>query len=136
LLKTLAAVNGPSLRGLEGNGRFFPALRAHRLRFDPLNAYRAWIAALRADSLARFAPLGLVFEALVGEKHLLAGGENEFSPAFPALQDLIVVFHTLLRDRALPEQKALRARAGKTSERRVHSRFSYACRHETARMES
>jgi hypothetical protein len=54
---------------------------------------------LCAVGLARPAPLGLVLEALVGVKQLLAGGENEFSPAIPALQDLIVVFHGPLHDR-------------------------------------
>ena len=56
--------------------------------------------ARRAVGFARFAPLGLVLEALVGEKHLLAGGENELSRTFGALQNPIVVFHTLLHDLA------------------------------------
>jgi hypothetical protein len=49
--------------------------------------------ALGSFSLARLAALGFVFEALVGEKHLFAGGENEFSPALRTLQHLVVVFH-------------------------------------------
>jgi hypothetical protein len=63
---------------------------------------------LRAVGLARFAPLGLVLEALVGEKHLFARGENELRPTFGALQDLIVVFHVLLRDLAGTGQAAVK----------------------------
>ena len=50
-------------------------------------------AALGPFGFARLAALGFVFEALVGEKHLFAGGENEFSPALRTLQHLVVVFH-------------------------------------------
>jgi hypothetical protein len=57
--------------------------------------------ALRTLGFAVLAPLGLVLKALVGEKHLFAGGEDKFLAAFRTLQDLIVVFHTLLRDSAL-----------------------------------
>jgi hypothetical protein len=52
--------------------------------------------ALSALGLAVLAPLGLVLKTLVGEKHLLAGGENKLGAALTALQDLIVVFHALL----------------------------------------
>jgi len=52
---------------------------------------------LRAFGFAVLTPLGLVFKALVDEKHLFAGGENKFLTAFRTLQNLIVVFHTLLR---------------------------------------
>jgi hypothetical protein len=45
---------------------------------------------------ARLAPLGFVLEALIAEKHLFAGGEDKFPPALAALQDLVLVFHTLL----------------------------------------
>jgi hypothetical protein len=51
-----------------------------------------------AVGFARFAPLGFIFETLVGKKHLFAGGENEFSRTFGALKNPIVVFHTLLRN--------------------------------------
>src|SRR4029077_20453066 len=50
-------------------------------------------AALGPFRLATFAALRFVFEALVGEKHLFAGGKNEFSTALRALQHLVVVFH-------------------------------------------
>jgi hypothetical protein len=56
---------------------------------------------LRPLGFAILAPLGLVFEALVGEKHLFAGGENKLLIAFRAFQDLIVIFHTLLRGSTL-----------------------------------
>ncbi|HEV2523453.1 MAG TPA: hypothetical protein VGT24_13825 [Candidatus Acidoferrales bacterium] len=56
---------------------------------------------LGALGFAVLAPLGLILEALIGEKHLLAGGEDELLTTFRALQDLIVVFHTLLRGSAL-----------------------------------
>ena len=54
---------------------------------------------MHAIAFACLATLGLVLKTLVGEKHLLASRENKFRPAFGALQDLIVIFHTLLRDR-------------------------------------
>jgi hypothetical protein len=69
---------------LQANGFCFDALYARRTRS---------VAALRAICFAVFAPLGLVLETLVGEKHLLAGCENKLGVAFRALQDLIVVFH-------------------------------------------
>src|SRR5713226_5217673 len=37
--------------------------------------------------------LGLVLEALVGEKHLFAAGEHKLRTALRALQHLVVVFH-------------------------------------------
>jgi hypothetical protein len=56
--------------------------------------------ARRAIGFARLAPLGLVLKAFVGEKHLLAGGEDELSRTFSALQNPVMVFHTLLQSRA------------------------------------
>jgi hypothetical protein len=55
---------------------------------------------LRPSCLASLASLGFVLETFVGEKHLLAGSKDEFSPTFRALQNLVVVFHTMLRDLA------------------------------------
>ena len=98
-MEAFAAVHGTPLSGLERNGCFFAALRADGFGFDALNGGRSLAgAAGGAAGFAGLAPLGLVFEALVGEKHLLAGGEDELSIAIGALQDLIVVFHALLRD--------------------------------------
>jgi hypothetical protein len=57
--------------------------------------------ALGTLGFAVLTPLGLVFEALVGEEHLLAGGENKLLTALRTFQNLIVVFHTLLRGSTL-----------------------------------
>ena len=54
---------------------------------------------MRTSPLASFASLGFVFKSLVDEEHLLAGSEDEFRTAFGALENLILIFHTLLRDR-------------------------------------
>ena len=62
-------------------------------------AGRTWD--LRPLGFAVLAPLGLVLEALVGEKHLFAGRENKLLTAFRTLQYLIVIFHTLLRGSTL-----------------------------------
>jgi hypothetical protein len=59
-------------------------------------------AALGPFSLASFATLGFVFEPLVGEKHLFAGGKNEFSTALRTLQHSIVVFHEPLSPGPVP----------------------------------
>jgi len=96
LLKAFTAVYGAALRRLKRHGRFFSTLRADRFRFYALGGGRRFTT-LRANRLTSLATLGLVFEALIREKHLLAGGENEFSPALGALQDFVMVFHTLLR---------------------------------------
>jgi len=61
---------------------------------------------LKAFGFAILTPLGLISETLVGEKHLFAGGENELLIAFRTLQDLIVVFHVLLRGSALVAEPA------------------------------
>jgi hypothetical protein len=42
-------------------------------------------SALGSFGLASFAALGFVFKAFVGEKHLFAGGKNEFSAALRTL---------------------------------------------------
>ena len=91
LLKTFAAINGPALSRLEGNRSFLPALRAGGFRFGALKS--AGTCAFCSSRLAGLTTLGLVLEALIGEKHLLAGGENKLRTAFRALQDPIVIFH-------------------------------------------
>jgi hypothetical protein len=97
MLEAFAAIDRTPLRGLKRNGRLFPALRAHRFRFDALDASRTCFVPLCAICLAGLATLGLVLESLVCEKHLLAGCEDEFCSTIGALQDLVMVFHTLLR---------------------------------------
>ena len=91
LLKTFAAINGPALSRLEGNRSFLPALRAGGFRFGALKS--AGTCTLCPSRLAGLTTLGLILKALVGEKHLFAGGENKFRTAFRALQDSIVIFH-------------------------------------------
>src|SRR5713101_511336 len=59
-------------------------------------------AALGPFSLASLASLGFVFEALVGEKHLFAGGKNELSTTLRTLQYSIVVFHEPLSPGPVP----------------------------------
>ncbi len=61
--------------------------------------------ALGPFSLATFATLGLVFEPLVGEKHLFAGGKYEFSSALRTLQHSIVIFHEPLSPWSLAGQE-------------------------------
>jgi hypothetical protein len=84
------------LRRLKWDRRVFPALRAGCLGFNPLDIARTYFTPLHAGCFARLAPLGLILEALVSEKHLLACGENKLPAAFCTLQDLVMVFHTLL----------------------------------------
>jgi hypothetical protein len=115
LLETLAAVDWAPLRGLERNRGFLPALRAHGLGLDALNAaVRGRSSALRSRGFARLAPLGLVLEALVGEKHLLAGGEDKLRPTVRALQDLVMIFHGPLRGLARTGQATRQAMSSET----------------------
>ncbi len=107
LLKAFTAEHGPSLRGFKRNRRFFTALRANSFGLDPLHASRARARtrALSAVPFARLAPFGFVLKTLVRKKHLLAGCENKFRRAIRALQDLVAVFHTPLRNRAGKERQ-------------------------------
>jgi len=98
LLKAFPAVNRAALRRFERNRGFFSALRANGLRFNALDNARTCFVALRPIPLAGLTALGFVFKALIDEEHLLARGENEFRTAVGALENLIVIFHTLLRD--------------------------------------
>jgi hypothetical protein len=96
VLETFPAIDRAPLRGLKRNRRFFGALRADCLGFYSLRRAGGRTAARCTVCFACFAPLGLVFETLVGEKHLLARCKNKLGRTFGALQDPIVVFHTLL----------------------------------------
>jgi hypothetical protein len=77
VLKTLPAIDGAPLGGLERYCRFLRALRADRLRLHSLGRACGSASPRRPVCLARFTPLGLVFETLVGEKHLLARSKNK-----------------------------------------------------------
>ena len=100
LLKAFAAIHGTPLGRLERYGGFFATLRADRFGLHALRGCHSGgrpIHSLSAIRFAGLAALRLVLEALIGEKHLLAGSENEFRPALCALQNFVMVFHTLLR---------------------------------------
>jgi hypothetical protein len=114
LLETFAAVDWAPLRGLKRYRGFLPALRADGFGLDALNAVRRRSSALRARGFAGLAPLGLVFEPFVGEKHLLAGGEDELRPTVRALQDLVMIFHGPLRGLARTGQAARQAMSSET----------------------
>jgi len=100
LLEAFSAKHGAPLRRTKRNCGFLPALRAGGLGLRSLDGVTL-ARALGTLGFAVLAPLGLVLEALVGEKHLLAGGENKLLTAFRTFQNLIVVFHTLLRGSTL-----------------------------------
>jgi hypothetical protein len=91
LLEALAAIHRATLRRPKWNGRFLSALRAVRFRFRPHRT--AAPATFGSFRLAGFATLWFVLEALVGEKHLFAGGKHELSTTLGTLEDLIVIFH-------------------------------------------
>src|SRR5260370_13864490 len=93
LLEAFSAKHRPPLRRTEGNGSFLPTLRAVCLRFRSHRGGVTAATALGTFRLATFAALGLVFEPLVGEKHLFAGGKNELTAALRTLQHAIVIFH-------------------------------------------
>jgi hypothetical protein len=122
VLETLPAKDGPTLSGLEGDGRLLAALRANRLGFHALRASRAVAVTipLRTSRLAGLATLRLVFETLVGEKHLFARCEDEFCPTIGTLQDPIMVFHTLLRTRTGRGPAAMSSRQCEISRLRIH----------------
>jgi hypothetical protein len=94
LLEAFPAKDRPALRRAEGHRSFLPALRTIRLRFG---AHRrtptSSATAFRALGLASLAPLGLVLEALIREKHLFARSKDKLGATLRTLQDLIVVFH-------------------------------------------
>ena len=95
LLETLAAKNGTSLRGPEGDSGFLSTLGASGLRFRAHlgSATTASAAPFGAFGFAALAPFRLVLESLVGEEHLFAGSKNKFSAALRTLQNPVVIFH-------------------------------------------
>jgi len=99
VLEALATENGPPLRRLERNCCFLAALGTDRLCFYALPVGGTGTVRLRAVTLAGLASLRFVFEPFVGKEHLLAGCKNKLCSTVSALQNLIVIFHMLLRDR-------------------------------------
>jgi hypothetical protein len=94
LLEALAAEDGPALGGTEGHRRFLAALGTIGFGFGAHRGTASSAAtAFGALGLASLATLGLVLEALVREKHLLARSKNKLGATLRTLQDLIVVFH-------------------------------------------
>src|SRR6185437_11321292 len=95
LLEAFATENRASLRRTERHRSFLAALRESGLGLGThrSSAIRAAADSFRTLGLARFAALGLVLEALVGEKHLFAGSEHKFRIAFRTLQYFVVEFH-------------------------------------------
>jgi hypothetical protein len=102
VLETFPAIDRAPLRRLERNCRFLRALRADCLGLHSLCRTCGRTASRGSIRFTCFAPLGFVFETLVGEKHLLARRKNKLGRTFGALQDPIVVFHTPLQSR-IPE---------------------------------
>ena len=94
LLKTFAAKDGAALRRAKRDSGFLATLRTAGFGFS---AHRAAIGAaargFRALGLASLAALGLVLEALIGEKHLFAGCKYKLGATLRAFQDLVMVFH-------------------------------------------
>ena len=87
-LRSLTAVHGPVSAGLEGNLRGAAAAVADHF----VHLARAIAAILStAGGAAGGAAAGLVLEALLREKFLFAGRENEFVAALTAGQSLVFV---------------------------------------------
>ena len=89
LLEAFPAKYRPPLRGSEGDGSFFPTLRAVGFCFRA--RLRGVSPAFGALRFAGFTSFGLVLKALVRKEHLLAGGEHELGTALRALPHLVVV---------------------------------------------
>jgi len=96
LLEAFAAKDGTALRWTEGHRGFLAALGAIGFGFGAhrgVAAVSAAAATFGALGFASLAALGLILEALVREKHLLARSKNKLGATLRTLQDLIVVFH-------------------------------------------
>ena len=87
-LEALTAVHGPISAGLEGNlGGAAATVADHFVHLT--GAVAAVLSP--TGSTAGGAAAGLILEALLGEKRLLAGGENEFVAAVTAGQRLVFI---------------------------------------------
>jgi hypothetical protein len=96
LLKAVAAKHGSSLRWPERNRGLFSALRTDGAGLGSRRTALPASACSKIRSplcLAGFAPLGLVPELLIVEKHLFPGGKNKVRSAVDALQHLVLKLH-------------------------------------------
>ena len=91
LLEAFPTVDWPALSRLEGNGCFFPALRAGGCGFHTVNALS--VRGLTSFRLTGPATFGFVLEALIGVEELFPCSENELCPAIHTLENPIPVLH-------------------------------------------
>lgn len=93
LLVTLAAKNRPALGQFEGHGGFLAALRTDGGRDLALPCRPICAIGSGTARLAPFASLGVVPEAFLRVKELLAGGKHKIGTAFNTFQDSVPVLH-------------------------------------------
>src|ERR1700683_3065985 len=91
LLETTAAKNRTALGGLEGDGGFRSALRAHSTRLRTGGA-----RAGSAFGLALLTAFRIVLELFVEEEELFSGCEDKIGPAVGAFEILVDEFHASL----------------------------------------
>jgi hypothetical protein len=101
VLEALAAEDGASLSGLEGDGGLFAAGGAIGAGLHLGVLALAGSVGLQAElfgafGLAAFAALGFVLELFVVEEELFAGGEDEIGTTVDALESLVLEFHSNL----------------------------------------
>jgi len=92
-LEALPAKDWSALSRLERYGGFLATLRACGFGFRPDRPSASSASRFCTFCFASFAALRLVLEALVGEKHLLAGSKHKLGATLRTLQYLIVEFH-------------------------------------------
>ena len=93
LLVALAAEYRPALRQLKRHGGFLAALRTSGGRHAALLRRGRGIARLAAPRFARLTSFGLVSEALLGIKELLAGAEYKIGTALDTPENPVPVLH-------------------------------------------
>src|SRR2546422_8443183 len=89
-LKAFLAEDRTPLCWFEGHRRLLTAGRARGHRFHPLAGHRAARGTTGPLTLTGFAPLGFIFEVLVGEKLLLARRPHELRAAVHARKDPVL----------------------------------------------
>ena len=96
LLEAIPAQHRTSLRRTERHRGFFAALRTNGSGLGPRRTMMPAARRSQGRNSLRFAalaPLGLVPELLIVEKHLFPGGKNKVRPAVDALQHLVLKLH-------------------------------------------